>query len=32
LKHFEPEKFDDSRVNQNRFPKGHKLAPPPGWN
>jgi hypothetical protein len=32
LKHFEPEKFDDSRVNQRRFPKGHKLAPPPGWN
>lgn len=31
LKQFNPELFEDSRVNQRRFPKGNKLAPPPGW-
>lgn len=32
LKQFESEKFEDSRVNQKRNPRGGRLAPPPGWN
>ena len=32
LKEFHPETFEDPRVNQKRFPKGGKYAPPPGWN
>lgn len=29
LKTFEPERFEDARVNQKR---SGRLAPPPGWN